>query len=101
MYAIIEAGGKQFKVTTGDVLKIEKIEEEVGSKVTFDALFVSADNGEIKTLDTAKQVKVTAEVVAQGKHPKIVVFKYRPKKRTKSKNGHRQPYTEIKIVSIQ
>ena len=101
MYAIIEAGGKQFKVTTGDVLKVEKLEEEVGAKVTYEALFVSGDNGEIKTLDNAKKVKVTAEVVSQGKHPKIVVFKYRPKKRTKSKNGHRQPYTEIKIVEIK
>ncbi|MBR4407063.1 MAG: 50S ribosomal protein L21 [Clostridia bacterium] len=101
MYAIIEAGGKQFKVMAGDVIKVEKIDAEIGSKVDYQALFVSDENGNIQTLDNAKKVKVTAEVVAQGKNPKIIVFKYRPKKRTKSKNGHRQPYTEIKILEIK
>lgn len=100
MYAIIECGGKQYDVKIGDVIKVEKLENKIGDKLTFDALFVSED-GKIKIDKDASAVKVSAQVVAHGKNKKIIVFKYRPKKRTKSKNGHRQPYTEIKILGIK
>jgi len=100
MYAIIECGGKQYDVRVGDSIKVEKLEEEIGTKLTFESLFVN-DNGQVKTTKDAKSVKVIAEVVAHGKGEKIIIFKYRSKKRTRSKNGHRQPYTEIKIVEIK
>ncbi|MDD4815887.1 MAG: 50S ribosomal protein L21 [Clostridia bacterium] len=100
MYAVIQTGGKQYKVNVDDVIKVEKLENEIGEKITFDAIFFS-DDGVIKTEKQANKIKVTAEVVAQGKNEKITVFKYRPKKRTKSKYGHRQPYTELKIVEIK
>ena len=100
MYAIIEAGGKQFKVMAGDVIKVEKIDAEIGSKVDYQALFVSDENGNIQTLDNAKKVKVTAEVVAQGKNPKIIVFKFKRRKNYKRTKGHKEQRTLIKIESI-
>ena len=100
MYAVIQTGGKQYNVSVGDVLRVEKLEQDIGSKVVFEALFVSED-GKIKVGADAKKVKVTAEVVAHGKADKIIVFRYRPKKRINKKNGHRQPFTEIKISEIK
>lgn len=100
MYAVIQTGGKQYSVKVEDVLKVEKLEKEVGDKIVFDALLVS-DNGAIKTNAEAGAVKVTAEVVSHGKADKVVVSTYRPKKRTKRKYGHRQPYTELKILEIK
>lgn len=101
MYAIIECGGKQFDVKVGDTIQVEKLEQEVGSKITFDALFTSDENGTIKTGKDASAVKVTAEVVAHGKGEKVIVYKMIPKEMYRRKNGHRQPYTEIKIVDIK
>ncbi|MBO5310185.1 MAG: 50S ribosomal protein L21 [Clostridia bacterium] len=100
MYAIIETGGKQYDVKVGDVLQVEKIDAEVGAKITFDAIFTSAD-GKIATGKDAQKTKVTAEVVAHGKGEKIIVYKMIPKQMYRRKNGHRQPYTEIKIVDIK
>lgn len=100
MYAVFETGGKQYKVQAGDVFQIEKLENQVGDKLTFDSIFVNND-GKILTGSDASAVKVTLEVVAQGKSPKIVVFKYKSKKHYKKTYGHRQPYTEVKVVSIK
>lgn len=100
MYSIIECGGKQYNVSVGDTIKVEKLDGEVGSKVTFDAIFVS-DEGKIKLGKEVSSVKVTAEIVAHGKAEKIVVYKYIPKEKYRRKNGHRQPYTEIKILEIK
>lgn len=98
--AIIETGGKQYSVSVGDVLKVEKLEKNIGDKVVFDALFIN-DESQIKFGKNANSVKVCAEVIGQGKADKIVVFKYNAKKRTRKKYGHRQPFTELKIVEIK
>ena len=100
MYAIIETGGKQYDVKVGDTIQVEKLDQEVGTKITFNAIFVS-DNGAIKTKEEASKVQVTAEVVAQGKGEKIIVYKMIPKEMYRRKNGHRQPYTELKILDIK
>ena len=101
MYAIIEAGGKQYKVSVGDSVQIEKIERAVGDKVSFKPLLV-ADGDKIKAgTPYVEGVSVSAEVVEHGKGDKIVVFKYKAKKNERKKQGHRQPFTTIKIVEIK
>ncbi len=99
MYAIILTGGKQYKVEEGSVLKIEKLESEVGSTVKFDVLLLS-DNGEIKTGDAVKNAAVEAEVTFVGRGKKIDIFKYKPKKNIRKRQGHRQPFTEVKVTKI-
>jgi large subunit ribosomal protein L21 len=101
MYAIIETGGKQYKVSEGDTLFIEKIEAEDGTKVEFDkVLAVSTDDGLKVGKPYVEKVKVTAEVEKNGKGKKIIVFKYKAKKGYKKMQGHRQPYTRVKIEKI-
>ncbi len=101
MFAIIQTGGKQYKVAVGDVVKVEKLELEVGSKVNFEVLLTS-DNGKIIAGNpVVKNVTCTAEVVEHGKSDKIVVYKYKAKKNYRRKQGHRQPYTAVKIVEIK
>ena len=99
MYAIIENGGKQYKVSEGDVVKVEKLAAEVGAEVTFNVVMVSDDNG-VKVGSDVKNAKVTAKVEAQDKFKKIIVFKYKPKKNERKKQGHRQPFTAVKIEKI-
>ena len=99
MYAIIENGGKQYKVSEGDVVKVEKLAAEVGEEVTFNVVMVSDDNG-VKVGNDVKSAKVTAKVEAQDKFKKIIVFKYKPKKNERKKQGHRQPFTAVKIEKI-
>ena len=99
MYAIIENGGKQYKVSEGDVLKVEKLPAEVGAEVTFNVVMVSDDKG-VKVGSDVKNAKVTAKVEAQDKFKKIIVFKYKPKKNERKKQGHRQPFTAVKIEKI-
>ena len=100
MFAIIETGGKQYKVSEGEELFVEKLNLEAGSKVEFAPLLVS-DNGTVKTgTPNVKGVKVVAEVVEHGKADKIVVFKYKAKKNVRKKQGHRQPWTKLKVVKI-
>ena len=101
MFAIVQTGGKQYKVSEGDVVRVEKLELEVGSKVKFDVLLTS-DNGKIVAGNpVVKNVTCTAEVVEHGKGDKIVVYKYKAKKNYRRKQGHRQPYTAVKIVEIK
>ena len=101
MFAIIQTGGKQYKVFVGDVVKVEKLELEVGSKIDFDVLLTS-DNGTVVAGNpVVNGVKCVAEVVEHGKGDKIVVYKYKAKKNYRRKQGHRQPFTALKIVSVK
>ena len=100
MYAIIATGGKQYRVSEGDVLFIEKIDAEVGSTVSFDVLLVE-DNGDVKVgTPVVEGVKVEGKVEAQTRGEKIIVFKYKAKKNYRRKQGHRQPYTKVEITKI-
>ena len=99
MYAIIENGNKQYKVSEGDVVRVEKLNAEVGATVEFNAVLVSTDDG-IKVGADVAGAKVSATVEAQDKFKKIVVFKYKAKKNERKKHGHRQPFTAVKIQKI-
>ncbi len=99
MYAIVENGSKQYKAEVGSVIRFEKLSANVGDKVEFGVLMVSDENG-IKVADEAKAFKVVGEVLEQGKDKKIIVFKYKAKKNERKKQGHRQPFTAVKILEI-
>lgn len=103
MYAIIETGGKQYRVAPDDKIRVEKLTAEVGESVVFDR--VVAVSGADGLLNVGKPLlagaKVTAEVLKQDKAPKILVFKYHNKTNYRRKTGHRQPYTQVKIQSIE
>jgi large subunit ribosomal protein L21 len=101
MYAIVETGGKQFRVSEGDVIRTDLIETEVGSSVTFDRVILAA-NGDDVTVGTpvVSGASVTGTVLRQAKDKKILVFKYKPKKRVRKLNGHRQRFAEVRIDSI-
>lgn len=101
MYAIVECGGKQYKVQKDMLFKVEKIDAEVGSEVSLKVLFVSNDDGSFKAGSDAESCSVKATVNAQGKSRKVLVFKYKAKKQIRKCQGHRQPYTELKVVSIE
>jgi large subunit ribosomal protein L21 len=100
MYAIIKTGGKQYKVEQGDEIFVEKLGAGEGETVEFtDVLAVSGDNG-LELGEALEGAKVTASVVKNGKSPKVIIFKYKSKKDYRKKQGHRQPYTKVKIESI-
>jgi large subunit ribosomal protein L21 len=100
MYAIFETGGKQYKAAKGDIVFIEKLAEEPGKLVSFDALVVSdGDDIQIGT-PTVKGAKVRAKVIEHGKEKKVVIFKYKPKRNFRKKQGHRQPFTQVLIEKI-
>jgi len=101
MYAIVETGGKQFRVSEGDVIRTDLIETEVGSSVTFDRIVLAA-NGDDVTIGSplVSGATVTGTVLRQAKDKKILVFKYKPKKRVRKLNGHRQAYAEVRIDKI-
>lgn len=101
MYAIVECGGKQYKVEKDMLVKVEKINAEIGDVVELKTLMLVDDNGNVKTGADANGVKVSATVNAQDKFPKVYVFHYKAKKNIRKRQGHRQPYTELKIVSIE
>ncbi len=101
MYAIVSAGGKQYKVEVGKYFKAEKVNANVGDTVELDCLLVCDDSGVIKTgAPFVEGVKAKAEVLEHGKDDKIVVFKYKAKKNERKRQGHRQPYSKLKVVSI-
>lgn len=102
MHAIIVTGGKQYKVAQGDVLYIEKLPVEAGETVKFDEVLAVID-GDKATFGTpvVEGASVEAKVAKNGKGKKIVVFKYKPKKNYKRKQGHRQPYTKIEITKVK
>ena len=99
MYAIFENGGKQYKACVGDLIKVEKLNKSAGEKVEFPVV-LTADEKAVSAGAEVAGVKVTAEVVSEGKDKKIIVFKYKPKKNERKKQGHRQPYTEVKVTAI-
>lgn len=101
VFAIIETGGKQYKVTEGDFVFVEKLSAEEGTAVEFPVLAISADDGLKVGSPVIEDAKVTANVVKNGKAKKIYVMTYKPKKNEKRKQGHRQPYTKVQITAIE
>ena len=99
MYAIIRTGGKQYKVSEGDILKVEKLDAEVGSEITFDDVLAVSD-GDLKAGDEVKGATVKAEVLEQGRFKKAIVMRYKPKTGYHKKNGHRQPFTKVRITKV-
>ena len=101
MYAIIETGGKQYKVSEGDIITVEKLAVEAGSEYKFDKVLVLAKEGDIKVgAPFVEGAAVTASVIGDGKAKKVVVYKYKRKTGYHKKNGHRQQYTAVKIDKI-
>lgn len=100
MYAIIRTGGKQYKVEAGDEILVEKLELEDGSEVSFEVLMLC--DGESVTVGkpVVEGILAKGEVVEQTKGKKLIVFKYKPKKNSRKKQGHRQPYTKVQINAI-
>ncbi len=101
MHAIIETGGKQYRVTEGDTIFIEKLPVEAGDAVTFDKVLAVIDGDDLTVgTPTVAGAKVEASVVKNGKGKKIMIFKYNPKKGYRKRQGHRQPYTKVTIGKI-
>ena len=102
MYAVIKTGGKQYKVAKGDSVFVEKLEVKPGDEVTFFFFFLVNDGKSTKIgTPVVEGAKVVAKVEKQGKEKKVVTFKYKPKKHSHTKYGHRQPYTKVTIESIE
>jgi len=102
MYAIIETGGKQYRVSEGDVLDVEKLDVEEGKEVVFDKVLTVVNDGEVRIgKPVVDGAKVTAKVAKHGKGEKIFVFKYKAKANYRKRQGHRQPYTQVEIKSIE
>ena len=102
MYAIIESCGKQYKVAEGDIVFFEKLDAEEGKKVTFDKVILVSEEGKVQVGNPyVKGVKVEGKVISHGKGKKIIVFKMKPKKNYRRKQGHRQPYTKVEITGIK
>ena len=101
MYAIIETGGKQFKVKEGDTIQIEKLGVEAGTDYVFETVIaVSSDDGITFGTPYVKGAAVKANIIGDGKAKKVIVYKYKSKKGFHKKKGHRQPFTSVKILSI-
>ena len=102
MYAVVNSGGKQYKVQKGEILRVEKIPGDVGSEVTFDRVLMFSDGENVSIgQPVLDNVAVKGHIVEQGRAKKIIVFKYKRRKRYRRKQGHRQPYTAIKIDDIE
>ncbi|MGN0169052.1 MAG: 50S ribosomal protein L21 [Acetatifactor sp.] len=99
MYAIIATGGKQYKVSEGDIIKVEKLDAEAGSTVSFDQVIAVSD-GTLKVGEDVAKATVSATVMEQGRGKKVIVYKYKRKTGYHKKNGHRQAYTQVKIDKI-
>jgi large subunit ribosomal protein L21 len=99
MYAVIRSGGKQYRVAPGDVVKIEKVEKTSNSdqNIEFEVLAVSGEEGKIAK---AEDAKVVGEILGEGRADKILVFHFKRKKQYKKLNGHRQPFTQVRIAEI-
>lgn len=102
MYAIIKTGGKQYRVSEGETLKIEKLDVEVGAEVIFEEVLTVVNDADVKIgKPVVEGAKVVAKVVEQGKADKIFVFKYKAKSNYRIRQGHRQPFTAVEIVKIE
>lgn len=101
MYAVIETGGKQYKVSEGDVIYIEKLDVEAGADIAFDKVLLIGEGSEVKVgAPVVDGVSVAGKVIKNDKAKKVVVYKYKPKKGYHKKQGHRQPYTKVEITKI-
>ena len=100
MYAIIETGGKQYRVQVGDVINVEKLDVEVGKTVKFDKVLVQGEGQELMVGTPYTGTVVEGKVVGAGKGEKVIIFKYKAKKDYHKKQGHRQPYTQVEITAI-
>ncbi|MFC1567662.1 50S ribosomal protein L21 [Pseudomonadota bacterium] len=100
MYAVIKTGGKQYRVQQGDVLRVEKLDAEVGKKVTFDDVLMLGEGADIKVGADVAKAKVSAVVTDEGRDKKIVVFKKRRRKNYRLTQGHRQSFTTVQIEKI-
>ena len=102
MYAVVNTGGKQYKVQEGDTLRFEKMEGDVGSEIMFDQVLMASDGDKVEVgRPLLANVEVKGHIIEQGKAKKIIVFKYKRRKRYRRKQGHRQQYTAIQIDSIK
>ncbi len=102
MYAVVASGGKQYKVQEGDVLKVEKLDGNIGEDVSFDKVLMFSDGENVMVgQPLLDQVAVNGQIVEQGKLKKIIVFKYKRRKRYRRTQGHRQAFTAVKIESIK
>jgi large subunit ribosomal protein L21 len=102
MYAVIETGGKQYRVQSGDVISVEKLPVSAGDKVTLDRVLVFSDGKTTKVgTPYVENAKVETTVVENGKGDKVIIFKYKAKKDYRKKQGHRQPYTMLKVESLE
>jgi large subunit ribosomal protein L21 len=101
MYAVIKTGGKQYRVVAGEKIKVEQIPAEVGAEITLDQVLMVGEGESVKVgAPIVAGAKVTAKVIAQGRHPKVLIFKMRRRKHYQKHQGHRQNYTEIEIGEI-
>ena len=102
MYAVVETGGKQYKVQSGDTLRVEKLEGEIGSEITLDKILFTGDGDKLQTgAPYVDGASVTAKIVEQHRTRKIIVFKYKRRKGYRVKRGHRQHYTALRIGDIK
>ncbi|MDD2696628.1 MAG: 50S ribosomal protein L21 [Candidatus Pacebacteria bacterium] len=102
MLAVIKTGGKQYLVSPGQRIKIEKLEKKEGNEVAFDKVLLLEKNKKLEIgTPFVKGAKVTAKIMTQGKNKKVIAFKYKAKKRYKVKKGHRQPFTQVEILKIE
>ena len=101
MYAVVESGGKQYKVTVGETIDVERLAQQLGETVTLDKVLLVADGAEVKVgKPTVSGAAVSATVVQHGLAKKVIIFHYRPKQRYRVKRGHRQQYTRLRIDQI-
>jgi large subunit ribosomal protein L21 len=102
MYAVIQTGGKQYRVAEGETLRVEKLPATAGDKLSFAPLLFADDGGNVQVgKPEVSGIKVEAEVLEQGKGKKIIIFKYKRRKSYRRKTGHRQPFTALKITAIK
>lgn len=102
MYAVVATGGKQYKVQQGDVLRVEKLAGDVGSEVAFDKVLMFSDGENVQIgQPVVEGAVVKCRIIEQGKSKKVIVFKYKRRKRYRRKQGHRQQYTAVKIDAIE
>ena len=100
MYAVIKTGGKQYRVKEGDVVRVEKLNADVGSKVTFDEVLMVGEGADVKAGSDVAKAKVTAVITEAGRGQKVVIFKKRRRKNYRLTKGHRQSFTAVRIAKI-
>ena len=101
MYAVVATGGKQYRIETGDILRVEKLDGDIGTEVAFDKVLLLGDGEAVRIgQPLVEGVTVKGHIIEQNKQKKILVFKFKRRKRYRRKQGHRQPYTAVKIDSI-